>query len=71
MDLKVTKQTKTPTKQKKVAAPRGPGRPVSEAPVGDVTRTARAGAYLERLDRVTFAAETNLITNDYRERAFT
>jgi len=39
--------------------------------VGDVTRTARAGAYLERLDRVTFAAETNLITNDHRARALT
>ena len=31
-------------------APRLPGRPRSDAPVGDVTRTARGKAHLERLD---------------------
>lgn len=45
----VIKLTKPPTVQRKAAPPRGPGRPVSEAPVGDVTRTARAARHRERL----------------------
>ena len=49
MDLKVTKPKAAHTRQRKVAAPRGPGRPVSDAPVGDVTGTARAARHRERL----------------------
>jgi hypothetical protein len=42
-------EKKAPTGQEKVSEPKRPGRPASEAPVGDVTRTARAARHRERL----------------------
>lgn len=44
-------EKKTPIGQKKVATPKRPGRPISESPVGDITRTARSARHQERLSQ--------------------